>query len=41
MRGLYVGGASVHPGGGVHGVSGDAAGRAVVEDASGVRFWRR
>ena len=41
LRGLYVGGASVHPGGGVHGVSGDAAARAVIADASAVRFWRR
>jgi phytoene dehydrogenase-like protein len=40
VRGLYVGGASVHPGGGVHGVSGDAAARAVIADASQLRFWR-
>jgi phytoene dehydrogenase-like protein len=30
----------VHPGGGVHGVSGDAAARAVIADASPLRFWR-
>lgn len=41
VRGLYVGGASVHPGGGVHGVSGDAAARAVIADASPLRVWRR
>jgi phytoene dehydrogenase-like protein len=40
VRGLYMGGASVHPGGGVHGVSGDAAARAVIADASPLRFWR-
>jgi phytoene dehydrogenase-like protein len=33
-------GASVHPGGGVHGVSGHAAARAVLADASPLRFWR-
>jgi len=40
LPGLYVAGASVHPGGGVHGVSGQAAARAVVADASPLRFWR-
>jgi phytoene dehydrogenase-like protein len=40
IRGLYVAGASVHPGGGVHGVSGDAAARAVLADASPFRPWR-
>jgi len=34
LRGLYVGGASIHPGGGVHGVSGAAAATAVLADAS-------
>lgn len=34
IRGLYVGGASVHPGAGVHGTSGDAAARALLADAS-------
>jgi phytoene dehydrogenase-like protein len=37
VRGLYVAGASVHPGGGVHGVSGDAAARALLEDAPPLR----
>lgn len=41
LRGMYVAGASVHPGGGVHGVSGAAAARAVVADASPLRPWRR
>jgi phytoene dehydrogenase-like protein len=40
VTGLYVAGASVHPGGGVHGVSGQAAARALLEDASPLRFWR-
>jgi phytoene dehydrogenase-like protein len=40
LAGLYVAGASVHPGGGVHGVSGDRAARAVLADASPLRFWR-
>ena len=40
LRGLYVAGASVHPGGGVHGASGDAAARALLEDASPLRRWR-
>ena len=40
LRGLYVAGPSVHPGGGVHGVSGHAAARALLADASPLRFWR-
>jgi phytoene dehydrogenase-like protein len=32
LRGLYVAGGFVHPGPGVHGVSGDAAGRAAAAD---------
>src|SRR5215217_1233495 len=40
LRGLYVAGASVHPGGGVHGVSGQAAARALLADCSPLRFWR-
>ena len=40
LRGLYVAGASVHPGGGVHGVSGAAAARAVIADSSPLRPWR-
>lgn len=40
IRGLYVAGASVHPGGGVHGVSGDAAARALLSDTWPLRFWR-
>jgi phytoene dehydrogenase-like protein len=40
LAGLYVAGASVHPGGGVHGVSGNSAARAVLADASPLRFWR-
>jgi phytoene dehydrogenase-like protein len=40
VRGLYVAGASVHPGGGVHGVSGDGAARALLEDASPSRLRR-
>jgi phytoene dehydrogenase-like protein len=38
LPGLYVAGASVHPGGGVHGVSGRAAARALVADAATRRF---
>jgi phytoene dehydrogenase-like protein len=34
LPGLYVAGASVHPGGGVHGVSGTSAARAVLADRS-------
>jgi phytoene dehydrogenase-like protein len=32
LRGLYLAGASVHPGGGVHGVPGVGAGRALLRD---------
>jgi phytoene dehydrogenase-like protein len=32
IRGLYLGGASIHPGGGVHGVPGAGAARAVLVD---------
>ena len=41
LRGLYVGGASVHPGPAVHGVSGDAAARSLLEDRAPWRLWRR
>jgi phytoene dehydrogenase-like protein len=41
VRGLYVAGASTHPGPGVHGVSGAGAARAARADASGARPWRR
>jgi phytoene dehydrogenase-like protein len=34
VRGLYLAGASVHPGGGVHGAQGLAAARAVLRDLS-------
>jgi phytoene dehydrogenase-like protein len=37
LRGLYVAGASVHPGGGVHGVSGAAAARALLADRTPLR----
>ena len=37
LRGLYVAGASVHPGGAVHGVSGDRAARAVIADRRRLR----
>ena len=40
LRGLYVAGASVHPGGGVHGVSGRGAAEALIADISPLRFWR-
>ena len=40
LRGLYVGGASVHPGPGVHGVPGAGAAEAVLADRSALRFWR-
>jgi len=41
LRGLYVAGASVHPGGAVHGVSGRGAARSLIEDRALLRFWRR
>ena len=40
LRGLYVAGASTHPGPGVHGVSGRGAADAVLGDLSPLRFWR-
>jgi phytoene dehydrogenase-like protein len=40
LPGLYVAGASVHPGGGVHGVSGAAAARALLADRSPLRRLR-
>ncbi len=40
LRGLYVGGASVHPGPGVHGVPGAGAAEALLADRSALRFWR-
>ena len=39
LRGLYVAGASVHPGGAVHGVSGRTAARALLADLR-LRPWR-
>jgi phytoene dehydrogenase-like protein len=39
LRGLYVAGASTHPGGAVHGVSGRAAARALLADLR-LRPWR-
>jgi phytoene dehydrogenase-like protein len=39
LRGLYVAGASVHPGGAVHGMSGRGAARALLADRR-VRPWR-
>ncbi|HEY3020386.1 MAG TPA: NAD(P)/FAD-dependent oxidoreductase [Solirubrobacteraceae bacterium] len=39
LRGLYVAGASVHPGGAVHGMSGRAAARALLADRR-LRPWR-
>jgi phytoene dehydrogenase-like protein len=41
VPGLYLGGPSVHPGAGVHGVSGRGAADALLADASPLRFWRR
>ena len=41
LRGLYVAGASVHPGPAVHGASGDAAARSLIEDRAPWRLWRR
>ena len=41
LRGLYVGGASVHPGGGVHGTCGAGAARAILEDRGRFRLRRR
>ena len=41
LRGLYVAGASVHPGPAVHGASGDAAARSLLEDRAPWRVWRR
>jgi phytoene dehydrogenase-like protein len=41
LPGLYVAGASVHPGGGVHGVSGAAAARALLADGSRLGRVRR
>jgi phytoene dehydrogenase-like protein len=40
LRGLYMAGASTHPGPGVHGVSGRGAADAVLADQSPARFWR-
>ncbi len=39
LPGLYVAGASVHPGGAVHGMSGRGAARALVSDRR-LRPWR-
>ena len=39
LRGLYVAGASVHPGGAVHGISGRGAARALLSDRR-LRPWR-
>jgi phytoene dehydrogenase-like protein len=41
LRGLYVAGASTHPGPGVHGVSGAGAAAAVLADARPPRTWIR
>jgi phytoene dehydrogenase-like protein len=41
VRGLYVAGASVHPGPGVHGASGRGAADALLSDLSPARFWHR
>jgi phytoene dehydrogenase-like protein len=40
LRGLYVAGASTHPGPAVHGVSGRGAADALLADLSPLRFWR-
>ena len=40
LRGLYVGSASVHPGGATHGVPGREAARSLLRDRSPLRFWR-
>lgn len=40
LRGLYIAGASTHPGPGVHGVSGRGAAEALLSDLSPLRFWR-
>jgi phytoene dehydrogenase-like protein len=39
LRGLYVAGASTHPGGAVHGMSGRGAARALLRDRR-LRPWR-
>jgi phytoene dehydrogenase-like protein len=39
LRGLYVAGASIHPGGAVHGMSGRGAARALLRDRR-LRPWR-
>jgi phytoene dehydrogenase-like protein len=39
LRGLYVAGASTHPGGAVHGISGRGAARALLNDRR-LRPWR-
>ena len=41
LRGVYLAGASVHPGPGVHGVCGAGAARAVIADRPRLRPWRR
>jgi phytoene dehydrogenase-like protein len=41
LRGLYVAGASTHPGPGVHGVSGAGAAASVLADARPPRAWIR
>ena len=41
VRGLYLAGPSVHPGAGVHGVSGAAAARALINDRSPAGSGRR
>jgi phytoene dehydrogenase-like protein len=40
LRGLYLGSAATFPGGGVHGVCGDAAARLAMLEARLRRFWR-